>query len=260
MLQKCTEIIGELLRRLYTACLHHSYVPTSWRKVKVIFIPKVGKIQHVVTKDYRPISLSSFLLKTLERIIDDHVRQRIHIMPFSPDQHAYLRGKSVETAIHSLTTRIEQSIHHGEFVLACFLDIEGAFNNIKSDVIEKALCASGSDRVVTMWILKVLTHREIQAELGGTFLNAIANRGTPQGGVISPTLWILALNEILLELNTLGVGVVAYADDLVLLVKGKFPSTLAEVMEGALKVLNKWAIDCGLGINPQKTGLVLFTK
>lgn len=34
-----------------------------WRKGKVVFIPKLGKIGHSVAKAYWPISLSSFILK-----------------------------------------------------------------------------------------------------------------------------------------------------------------------------------------------------
>ena len=39
----------------------------------VVFIPKAGKINHNTAKYYRPTSLTSFLLKTLERLIDVYV-------------------------------------------------------------------------------------------------------------------------------------------------------------------------------------------
>ena len=66
-------------------------------------------------------------------------------------------------------------------------------------------------------------------------------RGTPQGGVISPLLWNLVINEILFELKQGGTKAVAYADDVVLLVRGKFLPTISEIMEGSLRRLSRWA-------------------
>ena len=62
--------------------------------------------------------------------------------------------------------------------------------------------------------MKILETRIIVANIGIAVSNRRVFRGTPQGGVISPTLWILALNEILLDLERIGVKTVAYADDL----------------------------------------------
>ena len=54
--------------------LELGYIPNKWREVRVVFIPKAGKIIHNTAKDYRSISLSSFLLKILQRLIDVYVR------------------------------------------------------------------------------------------------------------------------------------------------------------------------------------------
>ncbi|KAL7725518.1 hypothetical protein ACLKA6_010088 [Drosophila palustris] len=52
----------------------------------------------------------------------------------------------------------------------------------------------------------------------------------------------------------------AYADDLVLLITGKFLPTISELMENALGLTLRWAEKNGLGANPQKTEFVLFTR
>jgi len=54
--------------------------------------------------------------------------------------------------------------------------------------------------------------------------------------------------------------VVAYADDVDILLQGKFPQTLCNLMETALSILSRWTAVCGLGVNPEKTELVLFTR
>jgi len=72
-----------------------------WLDVKVIFTPKAGKLSHTNPKDFGPISLSSFSLKTLERLIDNHIRPTIDQSLLSDAQHAYRKGRSTDTALHS---------------------------------------------------------------------------------------------------------------------------------------------------------------
>jgi hypothetical protein len=52
-------------------------VPATWLQVKVVFIPKPGRASYEGSKDYRPISLTRSLLKTMERLIDRFVREEI---------------------------------------------------------------------------------------------------------------------------------------------------------------------------------------
>ena len=111
---------------------------------RVIFIPKVGKPSHTKAGDYRPISLCSFLRKLLERILDVHIRASIY--PLLLFQHAHTRSKSVETAPHSLTSRVEKSLHVKEYTLAVFLDIEGAFNNVNPVPLVRALNSLNLDQ------------------------------------------------------------------------------------------------------------------
>jgi len=45
-----------------------------WRQVKVVFIPKPSSNSYSGHRDYRPVSQTSFLLKTLERLVDMYLR------------------------------------------------------------------------------------------------------------------------------------------------------------------------------------------
>ena len=58
----------KVLTFLYQACVVLHYTPIKWRESKVIFIPKPGKNAYDNPKAYRPISLSNYLLKGLERL------------------------------------------------------------------------------------------------------------------------------------------------------------------------------------------------
>jgi hypothetical protein len=118
LLQEGQEVLIPHLTRIFRACLAMGYVPLSWRQVKVVFIPKPGKSSYSGPKDFRPISLTSFLLKTMERLVDRYIRDEIMVLrPLHPNQHSYQAGKSVETALHQLIVRVEKALDQQEIVL-----------------------------------------------------------------------------------------------------------------------------------------------
>jgi hypothetical protein len=83
------EVLVPYLVRIFCTCLATGYVPIVWRQVKVVFIPKPGKATYGGPKDYRSISLTSFLLKTMERLVDRFIRDETAVSsPLHPNQHA----------------------------------------------------------------------------------------------------------------------------------------------------------------------------
>jgi len=51
-----------------------------------------------------------------------------------------------------------------------------------------------------------------------------------------------------------------YADDICLLAVGIFPNTVSGVTQWALCTAEAWCDELGLSVNPDKTGLVAFTR
>ncbi|XP_065359422.1 uncharacterized protein LOC135953441 [Calliphora vicina] len=259
-LQRNEDLIIPWLTRIYSACLAWSYIPESWTRCTVAFIPKGGKASHTRPKDFRPISLSSFLLKTMERLIDLHLRSSINPNRLSMSQHAYMKGRSVETALHSLVGFVEKSLEHKEYALVAFLDIEGAFNNVTPETILSALGGLDIDQSIICFIGRLLTNRVIISSMGTATIFRLANRGTPQGGVLSPLLWNLAINMLLMKLDSMMCKTVAYADDVAVAVSGKHLDTLSQCLQTSLSTLSQWSTASGLGVNPGKTELVLFSR
>lgn len=260
MLQETAVKITPLLAAIYRVCLANNLVPLSWRRVKVVFIPKTGRVGHSKAKDFRPISLTSFLLKTLERLLELHMRSLFKPEFISKSQHAYMKGKSTETALHQLVITAEKAIEHNQYALTAFLDIEGAFNNVTCYAIESAMRGLGVDNSLITWLVHMLNSRIVISEVGDSTVTKRVNRGTPQGGVISPLLWLLVINDILVYLDKSRVDVVAYADDVAISISGFCLQTISDLMSNTLAKLSTWAQECGLNVNPSKTELVLFTK
>ena len=140
LLQK---VLGQLLNPLcsiYRASLALGYIPNIWKLSRVVFLPKPGKTDYATAKSFRPICLSSFLLKGLEKLIDRYLRGGpLVTVPLHPRQHAFQTGKSTESALHQLVGRIEKALDAKEYVLGVFFDIEGAFDNTSSTCVKNAL-------------------------------------------------------------------------------------------------------------------------
>ena len=77
MLQNSLSSVTQHLYVLYRAMLKQNHIPKSWTKVNLNFIPKPCKASYYDLKSFRPISLTSFLLKTLERLLDTHIRETV---------------------------------------------------------------------------------------------------------------------------------------------------------------------------------------
>jgi hypothetical protein len=148
-LQQGMEYLSPHLCRIFRACLAYGYIPRAWRQVRVTFIPKPRKPDYTEAKAYHPISLSSFLLKTMEKLVDMHIRDgALKNYPLHRNQHAYQRGKSIETVLHHVLTHIESAIEHKEIALAAFLDKEGAFDRTSFKVITQAAERHGTEPFV----------------------------------------------------------------------------------------------------------------
>lgn len=79
-----------------------------------------------------PIRMLSFLLKTLERLPGENIKDNITHKNFSEAQHGYLKGRWVETVLHEVASFVKNSLHYGECTMVVFLDVEGAFYNMST--------------------------------------------------------------------------------------------------------------------------------
>lgn len=118
LLQKADDVIIPILATLFKASVKLNYIPTSWRGIFVTFIPKADKVSYDKAKSFRPISLMSFILKVLEKVIDRRIREKNLILkPLSNSKHAYQQGKGTESALHYLVTEIEKNTRNEDISL-----------------------------------------------------------------------------------------------------------------------------------------------
>ncbi len=83
-------------------------------------------------------------------------------------------------------------------------------------------------------------------------------KGSPQGNVLSPLLRRMVVDSLLLKLNITRYTVHAYTEVLVIIIRDKYFSTVANSIQGSLRVVDKWCKTKGQSINPEKTEVAFY--
>ena len=262
LIQKGYDIIEDYLLNIYFKCLTEGRVPTKWTESRVAFIPKPGKDDYMDPKSYRPISLTSFFLKGLERLILWDLQVTVEKnKPMHPNLFSYREGKSTEDALHLVVHKIETAIQTQKVAVAMFLDIEAAFNNATFGSMREVLVEKGVVMPLIDWITFTLENRVATAQQGSFRAEKGITKGCPQGGILSPYIWNLLMDDLLRMFpNIHSTFVIVYADDVMLLGIGIDETTIIDNLRRDVKILQEWALKHNLSFSPTKTKLMLFSN
>ena len=237
------------------------YVPKCWRDAKVIFIPKANKDDYSQARAYRPISLGSYMLKSMEKILLWKLQEEYTHDAFNINQHAFRKGRSTDSALTTFVENIEQSLIRTQYTLGIFLDIQGAFDNVSTPSIINGLIKRKIDPKIIEWYSHYLRTRTIQAEYKHICIKKRPTRGTPQGGVLSPFMWCIAFDALLEQFPDSGrVKITGFADDAAVSVSGPKPKVLVRLAQKAIDKALNWGQQNGLVFAPKKTKVVLFSN
>ncbi len=105
------------------------WFPPPLKKSIIIPVPKNNK--PTCLNDYRPVALTSIVMKVFERLVKNHICSSIPVT-LDPLQFAYHPNRSTDDAtyqvLHSSLTHIDSK--HGNYVRLLFIDYSSAFNTI----------------------------------------------------------------------------------------------------------------------------------
>jgi Reverse transcriptase (RNA-dependent DNA polymerase). len=68
------------------------------------------------------------------------------------------------------------------------------------------------------------------------------------------------VDELLWDLNEAVYYSIGFADDIASIIRGKFPSSVSEILQNALNRLENWCNRTKLSVNSNKTTIVPFTR
>ncbi|KAK3772626.1 hypothetical protein RRG08_006757 [Elysia crispata] len=201
---------------LYSNSWKEGIVPQKWREAVMVPIYKKGK-ERSKTTSYRPISLTSCVGKLMERLINSrlvwHLEKRNILIP---KQAGFRHHRSTEDQVAYIAQHIEDGFQDKRHTLAVWVDMEKAFDRAWKDGLRLKLHKSGISGCMYEWISQYLNNRTARAQVNGAHSRQKTLReGVPQGGVLSPTVFLIYVNHIIAELPR-KIHSALYADDMVL--------------------------------------------
>ena len=127
-----------------------------------------------LTTSYRPISLISSIMKLFERVIEQRLRAHLeHIEFISKHQSGFRRAKSTDDHLFRLSQFIMESFDRREHVVAAFLDVEKAFDNVWHNGLRYKIFQLDLPTKMTRWLSDFLVDRLIQVNVNNYFSNQI---------------------------------------------------------------------------------------
>ncbi len=156
VLRSCADQLAGLFTSIFNESLATSVVPTSFKKSVIIPVPKNSKPSCL--NDYRPVALTSTVMKVFERLLKKHICSSIPAT-LDPLQFAYRPNRSTDDTIsqvlHSSLTHIDSK--NGNYARLLFIDYSSAFNNIVPTKLAVKLSDLGLNTSLCDWIQDFLT-------------------------------------------------------------------------------------------------------
>lgn len=251
--------LPRVLALLYNLCLSHAYLPPDM--LKTIVVPVAKNKTGVLTdrNNYRPISLATIVSKVLDSVLDAQLNKHVRL---HDNQFGFRPGLSTDSAILSVKHTVEYYRRRSTNVYACFLDLSSAFDLVSYDSLwNKLNDAKVPTEVVNIfkfWYGNQVNCVRWDGELSSPYG---LESGVRQGGLSSPTLFNLYMDQLIVELSSTRVGCyidgicvnnISYADDMVLL------SASVCGLRKLVSMCERYASDHGLVYNVRKSVVMVF--
>ena len=255
--------LGEKAKTTLLAIFNNSWktgqAPQIWRKANMVPIHKKGKDKSK-TSSYRPISLTSCIGKVLERMINTRLTWHLETNGIITNEQAGFRpNRSTEDQAAYIAQSIEDGFQAKQHTLAVWIDMEKAFDKVWKDGLRLKLQKSGVSGCMYRWISQYLDNRKARVQMNGFYSRKKTLReGVPQGGVLSPTLFLVFINDIMQDLPFRVQGAM-YADDLVLWRSEHNILVARNRLQEALDILSRWTKTWMVKLNPTKTTYTVFS-
>ncbi|KAH7706695.1 pol-like protein [Aphelenchoides avenae] len=260
MLVNLPERGREALLQMGNASWRTKRCPGRWTSAVIIPIPKAGKDSSNV-QSYRPISLTSCIAKTIERMIKNRLADWLERNNnLSAAQAGFRKMRSTEDQL----LRVVQSVSDGfnakkppKRTVMTLVDFSRAFDRVwrtGHKMLEK-----GVPLCLIRWIRAFLCDRRARVQIDDAKSRSYTLKcGTPQGSVLSPLLFLIFIDDILQGMPQ-EVQASLDADDLALWSQHERVETATEAMQTALNRLLDWSRQWKMEVNVDKTYSIVFT-
>ena len=220
------------------------------KPIRRVWIPKPGK------KEKRPLGITTIKYRAKQALVKMALEPEWEAK-FEPNSYGFRPGRSCHDAIEAIYTSIHRK---NAYVLDA--DISGCFDNINhNELLDKLHTSPRIRRLIKAWLKAGIVDNQVFYQ---------NDKGTPQGGIISPLLANIALHGLENEtrealkkelfdymkrtrpkasylLSGRKISIIRYADDFVVIHEDK------EIVKAAKAFIVEWLKKMGLELKDTKT-------
>ena len=249
------------LHLLFNAMVQHSYVPYEFLNGVISPLIKDSEGDHSDPQNYRGLTLGVVFSFLFEHALLLKVG---HMLETDPLQFGYKKRHSTSHAIYTLKECINYFTSRGSNVFAAFLDCSKGFDKVSHSGIFIKLMKRGVPLCILNLLIYWYSNLTSVVKWNGVLSKPFrVLSGVRQGGVLSPHLFAIYVNDLILKLRETKNGCyiadvflacIVYADDICLLAPCR--SALQKLIDNC----ESYGISWCLSYNPSKTKVMVFGK
>ena len=238
-----SDIVTNIVNSSFTACK----CPDLWKVAGVVPLQKDGNKQLV--SNLRPSSRLPVQSKIIEKIVHSKISEYLNNLDLlCKEQGGFRKGHSTVSTASFFVNEIYKAMNEKEYLLVTYLDIKKAFDTVNHNILLKKCQKLGIHGNLLKWLENYLINRK-----QSTTANNITSEtgdivcGVPRGSILGLLLFLIYINDI--DTCLTSTTHFLYADDTVLLCKGKDLDSMCRNMRSDLDNIFVWCKSNKLTIN-----------
>ena len=254
-LKNCKNSLAKPLFIIWRTSLDTGEIPQQMKTANIVPIHKGGS--RGVPANYRPVALTSHLVKLFEKVIRNSM---VSFMEehglFNATQHGFRVGRSCLSQLIAHFDNIIHLLETGQNVDVIYLDFAKAFDKVDFLVTLRKLEEMGITGKLGCWIHAFLTNRTQSVIVNGCKSQPKpVKSGVPQGSVLGPLLFLVLLGDIDQDVSQAFVS--SFADD-TRVAKGIATKEDIQALQSDLNVIYRWSKENNMMFNSKKFECVRY--
>ena len=217
------ETFSRFITAMYNGCLRSAFFK-RWKRAKLIPLVKPKKVSSEYILKYRPLSILNIVGKGLEEVLRNIINYRVYSTDFMNNNLYGFTQQKCSTDVAIAVNCFVEGLKAGFVLVLVSLDVKGAIVGAWWPSILKCLQACGCPKNLYNITKSYFRQSTVILSTDSVRMKTEIGREFHQVSCCDPGFWNIQYNSLLNLTFTRRTKAVAFADDLILVIRGKIVS------------------------------------